>query len=100
MHAYYPLTWGHIVNIFFVIVVLYVLWLTFRKSKPIAAIVLALYVLIYVCNRLIDQSDNKYSDVSHGPIGSWDVTLFGICLLLAIALQLYVLVIRPRWHHK
>ena len=44
----------------------------------------------------INQSDNKYSDVSHGLFGSWNAPLWGICLLAAVGLQLYALLPRRK----
>lgn len=93
MHAFYPLTLGHIANIILVVVVLSVLWLTFRKNKLIAFAVFVLYIFMYVLIHFINQSDNKYSDVSHGLFGEWNVPLFGICLLLVVGLQFFVLII-------
>ena len=85
---------GDIANIVFVLILVYLLWLTSKKSKISAFAVLGLYVLMRVFMHFIDQSDNKYSDISHGLFGSWNAPLFGICLLLAVAIQLYMLLFR------
>jgi hypothetical protein len=96
MHAFYPLSFGHIFNLIFVLVLLGFLWLTFMKSKVSALIVLVLYPLIVVLMHFISQSDNKYSDVNHGLFGRWNVPIFGACLSVAFALQLYVLITKNK----
>jgi hypothetical protein len=96
MHAFYPLSLGHLANIVFVVAVLSVLWLTFKKNKVIALGVLAAYVLMFLLIHFINRSDDKYSDVSHGVFGSWSILWFGICLLLVIASQVYVLIPKKR----
>lgn len=96
MNAFYPLSFGHIFNLIFVLALLYLLWLTFKKNKLSAVLVLGLYILMWVIMHFINQSDNKYSDVSHGLFGSWNAPLWGICLLAAVGLQLYALLPRRK----
>jgi hypothetical protein len=51
---------------------------------------------MWILIHYIDQSDNKYSEVSHGLFGSWNAPLWGICLLIAVGLQFYVLIPRQK----
>lgn len=91
MHTFYPLSLGHIANLIFVFLLLALLWLTFKKNRLSASVVLVLYVAILALRHFINQSDSKYSDISHGLFGSWNIPLLGICLLLVLAIQFYVI---------
>lgn len=76
-----------LIELAFIISVPWALWLSFRHHKKVAAALISLYIIMAILAHAIDQSDNTYSDVSHGLFGNWNVPLFGLCLLAVFVLQ-------------
>lgn len=91
MDSHNLLSSGKLVNVIFVLLLVAILWLVFKKNKFVAAEVIFLYAFIAVLVHFINRSDALYSDVSHGLFGRMNVPLYGLCVTLAAGLQLRVL---------
>ena len=74
----------------FVISAVWALWLSLKYNKIMLLVLLLIYAFCVAIVHFINQSDDKYSDTNHYFLGKWNVPIMGLCLVVALGLQLYV----------
>ena len=84
----------------FVYSFLLALWYIAKHSRLFAIPLAGLYIVMGFDWHYMGISDNKYSDVSHGFLGTWNSRVFMLFVLVALALQIYIIIKNQKFKLK